>query len=204
MVFEVEIGYARTSTDHQDLERQIHQLQTAGISAHLIYTDAGISGSKAPDQRPGYRQVIALIETGTVRGITLTDLSRLGRDARGTLQAVWDLQDRGIVVRSLSETDRIVLASPQELQPILTAAITLGADIQRRRTIEDTKAGQARARAAGKKIGRPQVKIDWQTLEDLKGRGISETAAIKVMGVSQASFYRAKKRRQAATAGGGI
>lgn len=191
----MKIAYARTSQDSQDLARQIKQLREAGVPDHLIFRDQGVSGAKDPEQRPGYKQLVALLDTGEVKEMYVTDISRLGRDAKGTLQEIWRLQDAGIRVVSLNEMDRFVLTAQPELQPLLTAAVTLGADLQRKKIRDDTKAGLARARAQGKQIGRKRVEVDWEKIEFWKRRGLSERAAAIVCGYHLATFYKRKKER---------
>lgn len=190
------IAYARTSQDSQDMTRQIKQLTEAGIPEQHIYRDQGVSGAKEPEQRPGYKQMAALLNTGEVKELYVTDLSRLGRDAKGTLQEIWRLQDAGIKVVSLNQLDEFVLNAQQELQPLLTSAVTLGADLQRKKIREDTKAGLARAKAQGKQIGRPRIEVDWEKIEFWKKKKLSERAAAKVCGYPLTTFYRRKKERQ--------
>lgn len=191
----MKIAYARTSQDSQDMSRQLKQLREAGILEHLIFRDQGVSGAKDPDQRPGYKQMRALLDTGEVQELYVTDLSRLGRDAKGTLQEIWRLQDAGIKVVSLNKLDEFVLHAQPELQPLLTSAVTLGADLQRKKIQEDTKAGLARARAQGKQIGRKRVEVDWEKIEYWKKKGLSERAAAIVCGYRLSTFYRRKKER---------
>ncbi len=189
------IAYARTSQDSQDMTRQIKQLTEAGIPEQHIYRDQGVSGAKEPEQRPGYKQMAALLNTGEVKELYVTDLSRLGRDAKGTLQEIWRLQDAGIKVVSLNQLDEFVLNAQPELQPLLTSAVTLGADLQRKKIREDTKAGLARAKAQGKQIGRPRIEVDWEKIEFWKKKKLSERAAAKVCGYPLTTFYRRKKER---------
>lgn len=189
------IAYARTSQDSQDMARQLKQLREVGVPEHLIFRDQGVSGAKDTDQRPGYKQMAALLDTGEVRELYVTDLSRLGRDARGTLQEIWRLQDIGVTVISLNELDKFILNAQPELQPILTAAVTLGADLQRKKIRDDTKAGLARARAQGKQIGRPRIEVDWEKIEFWRGKGLSERAAARVCGYPLSTFYKRKKER---------
>ncbi len=192
----MKIAYARTSQDSQDMTRQLKQLGSAGIPKHLIFRDQGVSGAKDPEQRPGYKQMQALLNTGEVQELYVTDLSRLGRDSKGTLQEIWRLQDAGIKVVSLSQLDEFVLNAQPELQPLLTAAVTLGADLQRKKIQEDTKAGLARARAQGKQIGRRRVEVDWEKIAHWKQKGLSERAAAIVCGYPLSTFYRRKKERK--------
>jgi len=192
-VVHLKIGYARTSQESQDLARQIKQLKEAGVPEHLIFRDHGVSGARDPSKRPGYKQMLSLLETGEVKELYVSDLSRLGRDARATLQEIWRIQDMGVRVISLNELDRVVLDAQPELQPLLTAAVTLGADLQRKKAREDTRAALALARARGKQIGRPPVKIRWDKIEYWKEKGLSERAAAIVCGYSLSTFYRKKR-----------
>ena len=193
----MKIGYARTSTDHdQDLGRQIKQLLDDGVLEHLIFRDGVQSGARDPDKRPGYKQVLQFINTGEIIELVVTDLSRLGRDAKGTLQEIWRLQDTGIQIRSLDPMDTIIMNAQPELQPLLMSAVTLGADLQRKKTIEDTKAGLARAKSAGKELGRPRVKIDPAKIKSWMDKGLSERAAITVCGYAHTTYYRWKKNQK--------
>lgn len=194
------IGYARTSRDDQDLARQIKQIKEAGVPEHLIFRDAGVSGAKAPEQRPGYRQMAQLLNTGEVEALYVTDISRLGRDAKGTLQEIWKLQDQHIRIVSLDPLDTFVLNATPELQPLLTSAVTLGADLQRKKIIEDTKAGLRRATEEGRPPGRPRVEIDWNRLEAWRAKGLSYRTAAIVEGYSQSTLRRRMKERVVKTA----
>ncbi len=185
------------------MTRQLKQLREAGIPDHLIFRDQGVSGARDPDQRPGYKQMIALLNTGDVTDLYVTDLSRLGRDAKGTLQEIWRLQDAGITVISLNKLDEFILNAQPELQPLLTSAVTLGADRQRKKIQEDTKAGLARARAQGKQIGRKRVEVDWEKIEYWKKKGLSERASAIVCGYQLSTFYKRKKERREKESGAG-
>lgn len=191
--FIVAIGYARASTDDQDLTRQLHQLKSAGIPTDLIFSDDAVSGMREPQKRPGYSRMLGFIDGGTVESITVSDLSRIGRDARGTLREVWNLQDRKISLISLSAEDSVILAADPTLQPLLYAAFTLGADIQRKKISEDTKAGMVRARAEGQPPGRPSVLIDGKKIQSLQEKGLSERAAVLAAGYRLSTFHSRKK-----------
>jgi len=192
----MKVAYARTSQDSQDVTRQIKQLREAGIPEHLIFRDQGVSGAKDPEHRTGYRQLMALLNTGEVQELYVTDLSRLGRDAKGTLQEIWRLQDLGVKVVSLNKLDQFVLSAQPELQPLLTSAVTLGADLQRKKIQEDTRAGLARARAQGKQIGRRRVEVNWEKIEYWRRKGLSERAAAIVCGYALSTFYKRKRERK--------
>lgn len=190
------VGYARTSTDDQDLHRQLKQLQDHGIEDHLIFRDQGVSGAKPPERRSGYKQLLSLIKTGEVDEIVVSDISRIGRDAKGTLQEIWALQDKGIKVVSLNDLDQTVLSAPAELQPLLLAAVTLGADLQRKKIRDDTKAGLRRAAEEGRHPGRPVITIDHKKIQSWMDKGLSERSAVIVCGYSLSTYYRKKKQNK--------
>lgn len=60
---EIRIGYARCSTDRQDLAAQQEALVGLGVSPDRIYTDKGLTGSNR--QRPGLAQALAAVRQET-------------------------------------------------------------------------------------------------------------------------------------------
>jgi DNA invertase Pin-like site-specific DNA recombinase len=192
----LKIGYARTSTDDQSIERQIMQLKDSGIQGQYIFSDSGTSGNKEPSMRQSYKQMLKLIATGEVSELWVTDLSRLGRDAKGTLQEIWRLQDLKIKLISLDTTDAIVLNAQPELQPLLTSAVTLGAMLQRKKGIEDTKAGLAKAALKGNFPGRPKIKFNAEKIKAMMEKGLSERSAVLACGYYLPTYYRRKKQNK--------
>ena len=75
------IGYARCSTDKQDLTAQRHALAELGVSADRIYTDHGLTGTSR--DRPGLAQALAAVRAGdTLVAPKLDRLARSVPDAR--------------------------------------------------------------------------------------------------------------------------
>lgn len=72
---EIRIGYARCSTDKQDLTAQQEALMKLGISPERIYTDKGLTGSNR--QRPGLDQALAAVRRGDT--LVVPKLDRLAR-----------------------------------------------------------------------------------------------------------------------------
>jgi DNA invertase Pin-like site-specific DNA recombinase len=78
------IGYARVSTDEQDLTAQQDSLAALGVSAERIYLDHGLTGTNR--DRPGLREALAACRAGDT--LVVTKLDRLARslpDARAIL-----------------------------------------------------------------------------------------------------------------------
>ena len=97
------VGYARCSTDRQDLEAQHGILLGLGVAADRIYVDRGLTGTRRA--RPGLDQALAAVHPGDT--LVVPKLDRLARsvpDARG---------DRRLVVGPRGE----IVAGRQPLRP---------------------------------------------------------------------------------------
>ena len=69
------IGYARCSTDDQDLTAQRDALESLGVDAKRIYVDHGLTGTTR--DRPGLREALAACRSGDT--LVVTKLDRLAR-----------------------------------------------------------------------------------------------------------------------------
>lgn len=139
------LGYARVSTDAQDLRPQVEALVAAG-AAH-VYSDV-MSGARA--DRPGLTDLLATARRGDV--VVVWKLDRLGRSVRDLVAVAYGLRDRGVVVRGLS--DRIDTGTKEGFLLLTTMAGV--AEYERGLILERTAGGRARAKAAGVKFGRPR------------------------------------------------
>ena len=91
------IGYARVSTDDQNLDLQRDALDKAGCER--IFTDH-ISGTKA--RRPGLEEALSHLRSGDT--LVVWRLDRLGRSLRHLIDTLTELQENGIEFKSLSES----------------------------------------------------------------------------------------------------
>jgi DNA invertase Pin-like site-specific DNA recombinase len=175
------IGYARVSTDDQNLDLQRDALQKAGCEQ--IFTDR-VSGTKA--RRPGLELALSHLRSGDT--LVVWRLDRLGRSLRHLIATVTDLQECGIGFKSLQESIDTTTSGGKLVFHIFGAL----AEFEREIIKERTKAGLTAARARGRKGGRrtalteKQVQIARQ-LYDAKTpvQEICET-----LGISRATFYR--------------
>jgi DNA invertase Pin-like site-specific DNA recombinase len=143
------VGYARVSTDDQDLSLQLDALKEQGISKDLMLTDK-LSGAK--DDRPGLGRCLKILQPGDT--LVVWRLDRLGRSMRHLVTLIETLRERGIGFRSISD-GMIDTTSPSgELIFHIFSAL---AQFERRLIQERTKAGIAAARARGRKGGRPRL-----------------------------------------------
>ena len=89
---EIRIGYARCSTDRQDLTAQQEALVKLGVSPERIYTDKGLTGSNR--QRPGLDQALAAVRRGDT--LVVPKLDRLARSVPDAREIADALQVRGV------------------------------------------------------------------------------------------------------------
>ena len=98
-----QLGYARVSTDDQDLSLQIDALTRHGIPKSAIFKDK-VSGAKA--DRPGLAKCLATLQSGDI--LVVWRLDRLGRSMRHLINLIEDLRSKGIGFRSLIWTQRSI------------------------------------------------------------------------------------------------
>ena len=144
------VGYARVSTDDQDLSLQIDALTKQGIPTSAIFLDK-LSGAKT--DRPGLAKCLETLRPGDI--LVVWRLDRLGRSMRHLITLVEDLRAKGIGFRSLNEGAIDTTCASGELIFNIFSAL---AQFERRLIQERTKAGGlAAARARGRNGGRPKV-----------------------------------------------
>lgn len=140
------IGYARVSTEEQNLDLQIQALEAAGCAR--IFKDHGISG--AARERPGLSRVLATAKRGDV--LVVWKLDRLGRSLPHLVEVIDALRQIGVGFRSLQEQIDTTSAGGRFYLHILAAL----AEFEREMISERTKAGMAAAKRNGKHVGRPR------------------------------------------------
>lgn len=139
------VGYARVSTEEQNLDLQVDALTRAGCER--IFQDRGVSGALA--SRPALDKAIERLQPGDT--LVTWKLDRLGRSLSHLIHVVTSLEGKGVAFRSLSEAIDTGTASGRLLFHVMGAL----AEFERSLISERTKAGMAAARARGKVLGRP-------------------------------------------------
>ena len=191
-------GYGRVSTGTQTTDNQRLELEQAGhqIEQDFWFADEGISGKVAAAQRPAFKAMLGQIRKGET--LVVSKLDRLGRDAIDVLQTVRLLGERGIkvVVLQLGNTDLTAPAGK-----LLLSMLAAVAEMERDLLVERTQAGLARARAEGKRLGRPSKTTPGQRTEILHRlrAGESVSALARVYGVSRASIHGIHKNAECIT-----
>lgn len=177
------LGYARVSTDTQELDSQRIRLKERG--AIKIFEDI-ISGKIF--KRPGLDELIAYAREGDM--LCVVRLDRLGRSLKELLETVEFLKKHNIGLMSLEEKIDTSSASGELIFHVFGAI----AHFERRLIAERTKDGIKAARARGKKPGRPNLDKDkLDSALRLIETGISPTNAAKQLGMGRSTLYRELK-----------
>lgn len=130
------IGYARVSTQDQNLDLQREALTKAGCEK--LYEDK-ISGARS--DRPGLARALEVVRSGDT--LVVWKLDRLGRSVKQLVDLVGDLQKNGAQFKSL--TDSIDTGTPSGR--FFFHVMASLAEMERELAVERTKAGLAAARA---------------------------------------------------------
>ncbi|MBE8907105.1 recombinase family protein [Enterobacter asburiae] len=177
-------GYGRVSTAQQDTENQRLELMQAQWQIDYWFADI-VSGKVPALQRKAFTQLLSKIRDGET--LVVAKLDRLGRDAVDVLQTIRALAERNIrvIVHQLGTTD-LTSAAGKLLLSMLAAV----AEMERDLLIERTQAGLARAKAEGKKLGRPSkiAPEARRAIIEKKNKGTSVSALAREYGVSRATI----------------
>ena len=178
----MKIGYARVSTDDQNLDLQKDALARAGVEK--VYEDKASGRSL---DRPQLAECLRSLRAGD--SLVVWRLDRLSRPVRGLIELINELKRQGVQFQSVTEQLDTSTSMGQFVFHI-TAAL---AEMERSLIRERTMAGLAAARARGRKGGR-KAKLTPAQLKAvrtlLEARELSVGEIAKQFGVSRSTLYR--------------
>lgn len=178
------IGYARVSTNGQDLDLQIRELKAVGCKQ--VFDDR-VSGSKS--ERPGLDACLKALKKGDT--LVVWRLDRLGRSMQHLVNVVADLKRKGIGFKSLRDGAIDTTTASGELVFNIFAAL---AQFERELIRERTMAGLSAARARGKLGGRKPMPPDAPKVRSAKklykDRSMSISDICNTLKISRATLYR--------------
>ena len=189
------LGYARVSTDGQDLTAQTDALRALGVPPERIFTDKGMTGTKR--DRPGLKSVLAACRPGDT--LVVAKLDRLARSLRDATDIAEELTRRGVRLNLggsiYDPTDPV----GRLLFNVLGMVAEFESDLIRARTRE----GMATAKVRGKLKGRrpklsPTQERHLVALHSAGDRSIAELQ--ELFSVGRATVYRALNRHPVADA----
>jgi len=191
------IGYARCSTDTQDLTAQRDALAGLGVAEDRVYVDHGLTGTNRA--RPGLREALAAGRAGDT--LVVTKLDRLARSLPDARDIVEELTQRGVKLNIGGSVHDPSDPIGRLLFNVLAMIAEFESDLARMRTREGMKVARAKGRLRGKQ---PKLKPSQEAhLIDLWRAGEHTSAELaELFGVGRSTVYRAIKRAEPAGAGG--
>jgi len=191
----LQIGYARVSTDDQDLTAQRDALTALGVAPERIYVDHGLTGTNRA--RPGLREAMAACRADDV--LVVTKLDRLARSLPDARDIVAELTAREVKLSLGGSVHDPTDPVGRLLFNVLAMVAEFESDLIKMRTREGMKAARAKGRLRGKK---PKLSQRQEShLVSLHHAGTHTSAELaELFSVARSTVYRAIDRaRTAAT-----
>ena len=178
----MKIGYARVSTEEQNLDRQLDSLKEAGCEK--IFKEK-ITGTKK--DRSELDKLMEHLREGDL--IIISDLTRLSRSVKDLFSLVDQIEKKGANIKSLKESWMDTSTPQGKLMFTIFAGISqFERDLISQRTIEGLNAARARGKQGGRpKINDKDIKLAIK-MYNSKNYSISEIT--KATGVSKTTLYR--------------
>ena len=185
-------AYCRVSTSDQTTENQIAEIEAAGfnVEPRRTYRET-VSGSVPAMERPEFTRMMDRLDWDDV--LIVTKLDRLGRNSMDVRTTVERLAEENVRVHCLALGGVDLTSAAGKMTMSVINAV---AEFERDLLIERTQAGLRRAKAEGKKLGRPRALNDQQQEEAiaLRQSGYSLALVAKTMGVSRSAIQRVEQR----------
>lgn len=184
-------AYCRVSTTEQTSDNQIGEIQRAGfyLEPRRVVAET-VSGSTAAMQRAGFSRLVDRLEDEDV--LVVTKLDRLGRNAMDVRATVEQLATMNVRVHCLALGGVDLTSAAGKMTMTVIAAV---AEFERDLLVERTQAGLSRAKAEGKRLGRPSS-LTAEQLDEVRRKratGASLGVLAKQYGVSRSAIQRADK-----------
>lgn len=192
-----QFGYARVSTSHQAVDRQLDALIEFGVPERDIIVDYQ---SGKDFQRRGY---LSLKENMLRRGDTLVvkELDRLGRNKQMVKEELEFFRTQGIRVRILDIPTTLIDVAGQDwvlemISNILIEVLSSIAEEERLKNHQRQSEGIASAKAKGVTFGRPTVRKPENyelVMKQVSSGQLKAVEAMKILGIKKTTFYKLKK-----------
>lgn len=175
------IGYARVSSEDQDLTIQVDMLRDAGCERIFQEKKSG----RTIGDRPAWMECSDFLREGDV--LVFTRLDRIGRSLVDLLTIGEDLKTRGVEMRCLLQPIDTTTSEGRLLWGILATVAEFEVDLKRERQRE----GIEKAKAEGKYVGGRRRKITKEDVAALKEEGLGASAIAKRLKCDRTAVYRA-------------
>jgi DNA invertase Pin-like site-specific DNA recombinase len=183
--------YLRVSTDKQTTDNQRRELEAVADRSNWkvvqVYEDAGISGGKGRDKRPGLDAMMKAVNAKEFEMVAAWSVDRLGRSLTDLLGILQSLHEKGVGL----------FLHQQGLDTTTTAGramfqmLGVFAEFERGIIRERVNAGLARARQNGTKLGRRKVKPSVEVqIRELRAKGDGILKIARALGVGTSVVQR--------------
>ena len=186
--------YLRVSQDSQTTENQFHILKEvaarSGWTVVEVFEDAGISGAKGRDKRPGYDALLKAVSRREIDVVAAWSVDRLGRSLQDLVAFLADIQARGCDLYLHQQAVDTSTPSGKMLFQLSACFAEFERELVRSRI----NASLDRARARGVRLGRPPIApIDLDPVRKRLHQGQSIRVIAKATGFSTATVQRVKR-----------
>ena len=190
------IGYARVSTEAQDLTAQRNALAALGVGPERIYVDHGLSGTNR--DRPGLREAMAACRAGDT--LVVAKLDRLARSVPDARDIVDELTRRQVKLNLGGSVHDPTDPVGRLLFNVLAIVAEFESDLARARTREGMALAKAKGRLRGKqpKLSRTQ---EAHLVGLWRAGGHTSLELAELFGVARSTVYRAIQRADRVPAG---
>jgi DNA invertase Pin-like site-specific DNA recombinase len=178
------LAYVRVSREGEDPGNQLRAIAEwaarSGVEVLSYYIDVDVSGATRPRDRPQYRAMLEAARALGVRLLLFYDLSRLSRSLEEGLLELRQLTEEGFDFRFVAQEFLDYIADPVLRKKVIADFLwfaELYREDVRRRTLE----GLRRARAEGRRLGRPPYPFPAEEVRKLLARGYSVAEAHRLL-----------------------
>ena len=182
--------YLRVSTGEQTTDNQRLELEAVarhrGWDVVQVYEDQGISGAKGREKRPQFDRMLKDAVRGKFDVLAAWAVDRLGRSLQDLVATLGELREAGVDLFLHQQAVDTTTPSGRAMFGMLSVF----AEFERAMIQERVRAGLARARAAGKRLGRPKVGADESGIIAAVEGGLSIRRTALQFGVSPAKVQR--------------
>jgi DNA invertase Pin-like site-specific DNA recombinase len=192
--------YIRVSTDKQTTDNQRRELEAvaerSGWKVVRVYEDAGVSGAKGRDKRPGLDAMMKAVNAKEFDMVASWSVDRLGRSLTDLLSILQGLHEKGVgLFLHQQGLDTTTTAGKAMFQ-----MLGVFAEFERGIIRERVNAGLARAKANGVKLGRRRTKPSVEAqIVALRAKGDGIHKIRRKLGIGTSVVQRVFKQQSAPT-----
>jgi DNA invertase Pin-like site-specific DNA recombinase len=185
------IIYARVSTRDQNVDMQLIDLRSFAQGRNLRIVEEYVDyASGAKNDRANYLKVFDAVRKRKTDAVMVWKFDRFARSTRELINALEEFGSLGIDFISYKENVDTSTPAGKILFTIISAFAEFERAIIRERVI----AGMEKAKAKGKRIGRPQIPpFKVKAIQEMRAKGIEYRQICKKLGISKSVYYNLLK-----------